>query len=194
MIRTLAAILVSLALASNAWAGDVEEAKAAFERAERAYRLRDFERALEGYRAAYAAYPKPELLFNIGQAQRGLHRWRAAIFSFELYLRDAPDAPDRAEVEALIARLEREASRADAARVAAKPKVAPPPPPPPPSAPPPPIVADAPREDEDAPIFEKWWFWTAAGAVVLAGAVTGVVLAADGEGGPPGTLGRFDYR
>lgn len=91
---------------------DLTRARAAFEAAERAYRLGDFERALEGYERAYALVPKPELLFNMGQAQRNLERWEEAIFSFEGYLRDASSAPDREEVRALIADLEAEAQRA----------------------------------------------------------------------------------
>lgn len=89
------------------------KARASFEIAERAYRVGDFEIALANYRRAYELYPRPEFLFNIGQSQRSLEQWRDAIFSFELYLRDASDAPDRAEVQALIAELEREAEKED---------------------------------------------------------------------------------
>jgi tetratricopeptide (TPR) repeat protein len=96
----------------------LERAKQAFRHAEAAFDAGDFARALEGYRAAYAYAPEPELLYNAGQAQRNLGRWADAIVSFERYLTEERDAPDRAQVRALIqqlrARLEGEPPRESA--------------------------------------------------------------------------------
>jgi hypothetical protein len=58
--------------------------------------------------------------------------------------------------------------------------VATPPPPPPKVVPPPPPVigveAPPPASEDEGGIASKWWFWTILGAVVVAGAATGVVL------------------
>jgi hypothetical protein len=48
--------------------------------------------ALAKFNAAYAAFPSPKLLFNIGQANRALGRPVEALQAFESFLRDADDA------------------------------------------------------------------------------------------------------
>jgi hypothetical protein len=48
--------------------------------------------ALEKFLAAYAAFPSPKLLFNIGQANRDLGRPVEALQAFEKFLADATDA------------------------------------------------------------------------------------------------------
>jgi hypothetical protein len=59
---------------------------------------------------------------------------------------------------------------------------------------PPPV--EGPGEGEvTEPIYEKWWFWTALGAVVVAGAVTGLAVGLtqdEGGGGIPAGLGRVN--
>jgi hypothetical protein len=44
------------------------------------------------------------------------------------------------------------------------------------------LTAAATPPEEPTPIFKTWWFWTGVGAVVVAGAVTAVVLASRGGG------------
>ncbi len=46
--------------------------------------------------------------YNIADVRRRMERWRYAIESYKKYLELAPDAPDRAEVERLIAQLEKQ--------------------------------------------------------------------------------------
>lgn len=55
-------------------------------------------------------------------------------------------------------------------------------------------VTPHPREDQASPsITSRWWFWTGIGAVVVAGAVAGVVIATSGTASPvPGTA--FDVQ
>lgn len=35
----------------------------------------------------------------------------------------------------------------------------------------------APAQEEGSPFYKKWWFWSAVGAVVVAGTVTALLLA-----------------
>jgi hypothetical protein len=43
-------------------------------------------------------------------------------------------------------------------------------------------VSEALAQDEPSPFYKKWWFWSAVGAVVVAGTVTAIVLAKGGKG------------
>ncbi|HOX46826.1 MAG TPA: PEGA domain-containing protein [Myxococcota bacterium] len=59
----------------------------------------------------------------------------------------------------------------------------------------PPPVEDPGEGGVAEPIYEKWWFWTALGAVVVAGAVTGLAVGLtqdEGGGGIPDGLGRVN--
>ncbi len=56
--------------------------------------------ALEKFQAAYAAFPSPKLLFNVGQANRDLGRRAEALDAFERFLRDATDASPETIAEA----------------------------------------------------------------------------------------------
>jgi tetratricopeptide (TPR) repeat protein len=74
------------------------EARSTTQRATRFYDHGRFEQALEGYQQAYALFPAPGLLFNIAQCHRELGQHQLAIERFEQYLRERPDAPNRALV------------------------------------------------------------------------------------------------
>jgi hypothetical protein len=56
--------------------------------------------ALEKFQEAYAKYPSPKLLFNIGQASREVGRFADAMEAFEHFLAEAADAPAAITVEA----------------------------------------------------------------------------------------------
>ena len=120
------------------------------------YRLGRFAAALEKYTRAYELYPVPELLFNIAQCHKNLKDFAKAIFFYEGYLRDAPNAANRALVQDLIRESSAELAKATPREalpsapadeaplqpIEAAPQPAPPPAPPPaglvvPPAPPP---------------------------------------------------------
>jgi hypothetical protein len=49
--------------------------------------------------------------------------------------------------------------------------------------------------EEESPLYKKWWFWTAVGAVALTAAGTAIYLnAARDTVLPAGTLGTHDQR
>src|SRR5262245_48046586 len=53
----------------------------------------DYAGALERFERAYKLVPSPKILFNLGEAYRGLGRNAEALRSFEGFLDLAPDAP-----------------------------------------------------------------------------------------------------
>lgn len=56
------------------------------------------------------------------------------------------------------------------------------------SAPTPPLLqATPPRKDNAPPLYHRWWFWTAIGAVAAGGAA-GIAVAATRSSGPPANL------
>ena len=56
------------------------------------YQHGDVAGALEKFQAAYAVFPSPKLMFNIGQANRDLSRPVEALQAFEKFLAEATDA------------------------------------------------------------------------------------------------------
>jgi hypothetical protein len=82
-------------------------AKAHANRATSLYNLGHFQAALAEYEAAYMAVQDPPFLFNIAQCHRKLGNNKNAIDFYRSYLRVAPDASNRTEVQKRIADLER---------------------------------------------------------------------------------------
>lgn len=113
-----------------------------YQKAKRLYDLAKYKEAVDEYQAAYLISADPALLFNIAQSYRLADQPIEAVRFYRNYLRNAPDAPNRADVEKRIADLEKQM----ADRERAKNEPAPPPvvtPAPAPVAPPP-VVAPAP--------------------------------------------------
>lgn len=67
----------------------------------------DLRTALGLYEKAHAISPHPSTIYNIADVQRRLVQLRLAIRAYETYLVMAPEARDRAEVEALLVELAR---------------------------------------------------------------------------------------
>lgn len=87
------------------------DARAEFEAGEIQFNLGNFERAAERFTRAYEADPRPALLYNIGQCYWHLEDFAKAVYLFESYLREDPDAPNREEVEQLIRQGEARATK-----------------------------------------------------------------------------------
>ena len=115
MVRGL---LVAAMLSWASWAGAQDARQQAREiaaEATRHYNLGRFDQALIEYQRAYDVFAAPQLLFNLGQCNRELGNHEQAVFFFERFLEQMPEAPNVETVRGLIvdvrAEMEREAAR-----------------------------------------------------------------------------------
>jgi tetratricopeptide (TPR) repeat protein len=113
-IRALLCLLAFRLAAGVAHADDLTAAREHFRRGSTAYDLGRFLDAAHEYEAAYEAKADPSLLFNIGQSYRFVPDYPKAILAFKAYLRNAPNAPNRAEVETRIFEMQQQPPRTNA--------------------------------------------------------------------------------
>jgi tetratricopeptide (TPR) repeat protein len=184
MYRLLFALcLVTVAVPATttvAYADDPAEraAKRHYERGKKLFNLQKFDDALEQFQKAYEASPISDFLFNIGQCQRNLGEYDAAIFSFKKFLKLEPEAANREQVEELIEDLQRKIDEGNTDRLKLRKKK--------------PRREDNPEQGEGSPVYKKWWFWTGI-AVVGAGAGVGIYLATKSSA-PSTDLGNIEFR
>ena len=81
-------------------------ANAAFHEGLRAFNLGQWEQAVAGFEKSYKLSGDPALLFNVAQAQRQAGHRKEALIAYKAYLRENPDTPHRALVEAKVRELE----------------------------------------------------------------------------------------
>jgi tetratricopeptide (TPR) repeat protein len=196
LFRDLAAIAI---LASSvAWCplrafadDDATMAKAHYATGVQHFDLSEFDAALTEFKEAYRNKPDPVFLYNIGQCHRRLGHTDDAITFYQTYLRKAPDAKNRDEVERRIKELEslRDAESASTTKSTTDR---------PPTLPrstvardkavaetvvvPPTAGIDLSARDKAAPssggaFYSRWWFWTAVGAVAAGTATVAVIMA-----------------
>jgi tetratricopeptide (TPR) repeat protein len=84
------------------------EAKTHYGRGTSYYNLGRYREALAEYEAAYLAVQDPPFLFNIAQCYRKMGKDQEALGAYRSYLRVAPNAPNRSEVQRRIAELEQD--------------------------------------------------------------------------------------
>jgi tetratricopeptide (TPR) repeat protein len=201
---TLCAVAPSAVAAPSAEAERIRAARAHYERAVSHYNLDEFEPALAEFREAYREKPDASFLFNIAQCHRKLGQREAALDFYRKDLRSVPDAPNRADVERVIADLQaRGASAAVGVGAGAGAPIAAPPGPEAPVAAAPGVAAPAsvvtplstsatapasaplalaarPTPAPAAPVHRslagRWWFWTGIGAVAVGIVVLGFAL------------------
>jgi tetratricopeptide repeat protein len=199
-------ILVLMSVAASASAEDKEAAKKAFSEATRYYNLNQYSDALEAFKRAYWNYEDPVFLYNIAQCHRLLKHKAEAIDFYKSYLRNAPNARNRAEVQRVVSELEASLQQ-DRALANSPPEgpisstntppstttPAPATTEPPSSAPPAAVVTatPAPSPRADKPVWKKAWFWGVVGgaAVVVAGVAVGVGIATSTPKDPTASLG-----
>jgi tetratricopeptide (TPR) repeat protein len=104
--RSPALAAASATAPAKATRNPTAEAKAHANRGTNLYNLGRFSEALAEYEAAYLAIQDPPFLFNIAQCHRKMGKNKEALDSYRTYLRVAPEAPNRTEVQKHISELE----------------------------------------------------------------------------------------
>src|SRR5262249_39354314 len=94
-LRVALVVIAVVAFAGSAYAqsdATPAEARRHFEQGLRLYNVQSYEEAIVEFKAGYQIDPRPEFLYALGQAQRMNHQCKAAIVSYEAFLRTAPAA------------------------------------------------------------------------------------------------------
>lgn len=166
---------------------DETAARQSFEAARNAYAQGDYEAALRDFQRSYDLSHRTMLLYNIGMALDRLRRDEEAIAAYEKYLAANTTADNRQVVEqrlavlrAAVAKQQAHVQTAPTPEETARAQIQSQP------------VAAASSEPSDRetpqPIYKKWWLWTSIGAVVVAGAVVGIVVSQSGDKKSEGAL------
>ncbi len=184
--RTGLAVVVVL-LAIPAAAEDKATARQAYAEGSRHYDLNQYAEALEAFKRAYWNYEDPVILFNIAQCHRLLKHKAEAVDFYRSYLRKAPSARNRDEVQKVISDLE-SAIEKDKAISTAPPQgtmaTEPKPPEPPPIVVVQPPPAPAPEKTEK-PVWKRAWVWGVVAGVLVAGVAVGVGVGLGAQSHPP---------
>jgi tetratricopeptide (TPR) repeat protein len=88
-------------------AADKKAAKERYEAGKRAYNLGEFDTAIKEWTEGYKIGGDAIFLYNLGQAYRQKGEVKEAIRFYKSYLRESPNATNRAQVEQIIADLEK---------------------------------------------------------------------------------------
>jgi tetratricopeptide (TPR) repeat protein len=201
-------VLTAAAVAQEPAADPGVESKRLYSEGTQAYNLGEFVRAVDLFKQAYKVKADPVFLFNIAQSLRLSNQYDQAALFYRSFLRNMPQAPNKAEVEGRIKEMDDAAAKAAAdakakADADAKAKA----------------DADAKaKADADArakipdpshvhtddglqpgagtdtppPIYKKWWFWTGVGVAAVGITVAAVLIAggSDEISPPDSTLGN----
>jgi hypothetical protein len=108
MSRRAAALvaIACLVAATDARGDDVEQAKARFRHAVELFKQQRWREAAGEFEAAYRLKPHGAIHYNVAQCRERLEEWPAALRSYHDYLREVPDAKDRATVRASMKKIE----------------------------------------------------------------------------------------
>jgi tetratricopeptide (TPR) repeat protein len=106
------------ALATTAFADNKEAAKQSYTEGKRQYDLGEYDAALAAFKKAYLNYEEPVFLFNIAQCYRALGDRPAAVRTYRAFLRNWPKAPNREQVDRIVAELEAAIAQDASARAA----------------------------------------------------------------------------
>lgn len=101
MAFSLTLVAPSLAHANKA------AARAAFQQGRKLFQKGAYAEAVKELKKAYALSPHPALLRYLGQTYYKWSKAKEALQEFERYLKEAPQAPDRAQIEEKVAELKK---------------------------------------------------------------------------------------
>jgi tetratricopeptide (TPR) repeat protein len=128
----------------------------------KAYATEEYRKAAKEFAAGYLHDPKPAFLINIAQSYRKAGDLKQAAHYYREFLKEAPDSKLAPQVEGLVKEIEGQI-KAREPEPEPEPEtseaITQPPPPPP---------------ERESPFYKQWWFWTAVGAVVVAGVGAGI--------------------
>jgi hypothetical protein len=99
-------LLLALSFAPLAVADDQAEARVLFDQGAKLFHAAKYREAIAKFEAAYRLKPHGAIHFNVAQCRERLGEWPAALRSYQDYLRELPEARDRAAIRASIGRLE----------------------------------------------------------------------------------------
>ncbi len=102
LLKSSAVIAILLA-ALPVRAESTSEAKAHFEKGQTHYTLGEFDEAATEFKEAFRLKHEPAILYNVAQAMRQSHQYQQAYFYYSQFLHLRPEAPNRSEVEGLMA-------------------------------------------------------------------------------------------
>jgi tetratricopeptide (TPR) repeat protein len=137
----------------------------------RLVQLGRYEEAVAAFRRAYEVKADARLLYDIAECYRQVGARDQALFYYDRYLTDWPDAFDRDQVEKKVAALSAERARESGAVPRKRPMM---------------VVDEANKPRPPARPWHRWWFWTAIG-VSLAAGVTAAALSSRPDNGLPAT-------
>lgn len=194
-VVALSSLLV-LAFASTSFGGEEGKARARalYQSGTSHYNLSEFKEALVDFKEAYRLLQDPSFLFNIAQCHRQLGDPAAAASFYRAFRREAPDAPNRADVDRLIGEMDKAAAQQHgppqetlptsgtaAATAPAQPTATTN------------VVITTSPPSPRKPLAKRPWFWATLGgaAVVIAGVTVAVVLGT-AQRAPTPSVGRVN--
>ena len=109
-VRCAVAVLAMVMSTNGAHAEDKNAAREHWERGTKFYDIGKYDEAIKEFEAAYQAKTDPAFLYNLAQSHRLAGHTNEALRLYRTYLRYAPKAPNRADIEERIKELEKTAS------------------------------------------------------------------------------------
>lgn len=107
LLKRILMFVIALGVVSGiAQAAPDDRAREAYEMGRRAYNLAQYDEAAGKFEESYRLSGDAVLLFNLAQCYRHAGRLQEALSSYRSYLRESPDAENRALVEARVSQLE----------------------------------------------------------------------------------------
>ena len=128
-----------------------------------------YEEAVAAFRRAYELKADARLLYDIAECYRQVGNVDQALFYYDRYLTDWPEAFDRDQVEKTVAALSAGRVRATGAVPRKRPLM---------------VVDEANKPRPPARPWQRWWFWTGIGVALAAGA-TAAALSSRPDNGLP---------
>ena len=165
----VAALMVCVGVAARA--DEAREARDHFQKGRTLYDVGRFDDAAREFEAAYQIKPDPALLFNLAQAYRFAGKNQPALIAYRSYLRNLPNASNRAQVEASIAELQRIVDEQQHAQKSPPVETLTPGQP---NETPTVVATTPPPPPARTPVYKRWWLWTAVGVVAATGLAVGL--------------------